>query len=97
MKKNPYDVAADSDQFNIGFVSPETFEELKNDENTEFCYSYLLTGNVTAKKLKDHLADMDFDKSMITNRYMLEAAEEAESKNKSWKKDLTGWRMEAEL
>ena len=79
VKKNPYDVAADPDKFNIAFVSAQAFAELKNDENVELCYSYLLTGDVTDKKLKDHLADMDFDQSMIANRYMLEIMDEAES------------------
>ncbi|EHQ88969.1 ABC transporter permease [Desulfosporosinus youngiae] len=88
VKKNPYDVAADPDQFTIAFVSPETFADLKNYGNAELCYSYLLTGDLTDKQLKNHLTDMDFDRSMISNRYLLEMVAEAEKEKQELAENL---------
>jgi putative ABC transport system permease protein len=81
VKKNPYDVAANAKKFCIAFVSGKAFEELmEKDVNVEFCYSYRITGDITDKKLREYLLDMDFDKSMIKNKYMKEIVDRVEGK-----------------
>ncbi|MCB2290166.1 ABC transporter permease [Clostridium sp. CS001] len=79
VKKNPFDVAADTDKFSIAFISRDAFEELlKKNVDVELCYSYRLNGDITDKKLKDFLVDMDFDESMIKNPYMKEIVDKVE-------------------
>ncbi|WP_276620508.1 hypothetical protein [Syntrophomonas wolfei] len=81
VKKNPFDVAADSDKFSIAFVFPEAFEELlESDVEQELCYSYRLNGHITDNRLKDLIAEMDIDEAMVQNCYMSEIIDEVEGK-----------------
>lgn len=56
--KNPFDVVADPEEFSIGFISEDTFENLSEQEqNITYNYSFLLDEGASVKELKDYIKE----------------------------------------
>lgn len=86
VKKKLSDVSYDALQFGLGFVSDDTFSDIENaGEVVTIGYSYKNHGTLTDTKVKEYLADMDFDESMITNQYMKEIVDTIENQKNDMK------------
>lgn len=85
---NASDVSSNTEKFSISFVGEKAYDILKASEKSkaseEYCYSYLLKGEMTDKELKTYLTDMDFDKEKITNIYMKEIIDKIENNKKKF-------------
>ncbi|NFL78838.1 FtsX-like permease family protein [Clostridium sporogenes] len=83
---NPSDISSNIQKFSISFVSEKAYNTLKSSgrfkSSEEYCYSYILKGEMTDKELKDYLVNMDFDKEKITNIYMKQVIEKIENNKK---------------
>lgn len=77
------DSSVDSKQFGTGFVQEADYERLRKEgksfKTEEYCYSYLLNGELTQDELKELLQSFELDRSQVTDEYFLEMLAEAES------------------
>lgn len=81
--ENITDVGANSKKFGTAFVTSEAYDLLKKSgkasSSEEYLYSFRTDGSMNNEDLKDYISKLEYDKSQINDKYMLDIINKIES------------------
>lgn len=78
--KNITDVAKNASKFSVAFVTEGEFDRILKEAGgqTQYYYSYQLTGDMTGDELRDYLRELTFDKKEVSGKYVQEIIDREE-------------------